>query len=103
VYKGILHTPILQAASMFCGALFLLCLFLHSSSIVAGRRRTADDVLLLHHDRWRIGRDCRRRSRRRCCQATSSPRDWASRPHWRSSSLGPWGGLPGSRGPRCLD
>jgi SAM-dependent methyltransferase len=30
VYKGILHTPILLAASMFCGALFLICVFLHS-------------------------------------------------------------------------
>ena len=30
VYKGILHTPILRAASMFCGALFLLCVFLHA-------------------------------------------------------------------------
>ena len=29
-YKGILHTPILLAASIFCGALFALCVFLHS-------------------------------------------------------------------------
>jgi SAM-dependent methyltransferase len=30
LYTGILHTPILIAASIFCGALFLICLFLHS-------------------------------------------------------------------------
>ena len=64
VYKGILHTPILRAAAMFCGALFLLCLFLHSELY---RRRPprarADDVLLLHRGRRRAGRDYRRRDR----------------------------------------
>jgi SAM-dependent methyltransferase len=30
VDKGILHTPILRAASIFCGALFAICVFLHS-------------------------------------------------------------------------
>ena len=29
-YKGILHGPILVTAAVFCGALFFLCLFLHS-------------------------------------------------------------------------
>lgn len=30
LYTGILHTPIFRAAAIFCGSLFLLCLFLHS-------------------------------------------------------------------------